>query len=133
MGQMAMLHERDPAQVLLDAIGDLSGVEIYHNQVLVVVYQRPEKTVGGIIVPDTTGGTRDEDKWQSKVALVVKAGPQAFDDPTGKWFKDVDVKAGDWVFFRASDGWNITVNKTLCRILDDTVIRGKVDHPDRVF
>lgn len=133
MPAMQMVHDKPPEKVIFDAMGDISGLEIYHNQVLIAVYQRPERTIGGIIVPDTTGGTRDEDKWQGKVGLIVKLGPDAFDDPGGKWFRDVNLKVGDWVIFRPSDGWAITVHKTLCRILEDTVIRGKIDHPDRVW
>lgn len=120
------------AKNITDAIGDISGLQLFHNQVLAVIYIRPEKTEGGIIRPDYTGGARDEDKWQGKVGLIVKTGPQAFIDPDGKWFTDVDLKIGDWIYFRPSDGWHITVNGMLCRILDDTVIRGKIDNPERI-
>lgn len=128
-----MLHTLDPVEAIKAAVGPLDGIDIYHNQVLIGIYQRPEKTVGGIILPDYTGGTRDEDKWQGKVGLILKMGPNALVDPDGVWFKDVDLKVGDWVFFRPSDGWNVTINKVMCRILDDTVIRGKISHPDKVW
>ena len=42
----------DPRKALLDAVGDLSGFDIFHNQILVAIYVRPEKTSGGIIRPD---------------------------------------------------------------------------------
>ena len=129
----AMQHKNDPASEIWKALGSLDGVEIFHNQVLVVVYIRPEKTAGGIILTDITGGIREEDKWQGKVGLIVKAGANAFVDPEGVWFKDVNLGVGDWAIFRPSDGWSITINGVLCRILDDTVLRGKTDNPDRIY
>lgn len=130
MSSLVMMHAKDPKTELLDKIGDLSSVDLFNNQVLVAVYIRPEKTKGGILLP---GQTRDEDKYQGKVGLVVKMGPQAFVDDDNKWFSGVNIQEDDWVFFRPSDGWSITVNDTLCRILDDTNVRGKITHPDQVW
>jgi len=70
---------------------------------------------------------------QGKVGLVVKKGPAAFVDDTSEWFKDISVEVNDWVVIRPSDGWAITVNNVLCRIVDDTAVRGKIDVPDRVW
>jgi co-chaperonin GroES (HSP10) len=130
MPQMAMKHDVDPRQDLLKQIGDLKDIELFNNQVLCAIYVRPEKTLGGIIIPEQN---RAEDKIQGKVGLVVRKGPTAFVDDTDKWFSDIDVKLNDWVVFRASDGWSITVNKVLCRIVDDTDVRGRVAHPDQVW
>ncbi len=127
---MIMKHEVDPAKAILDEIGDLSNVEVFNNQLLVAVYIRPEQTKSGILLP---GQTRDEDKYQSKVGLVLKKGPSAFEDTSGEWFKDVDINVNDWIIMRSSDGWSITVNGILCRMLDDMNVRGRVDHPDRVW
>ena len=127
---MIMKHEVDPAKAILDEIGDLSNVEVFNNQLLVAVYIRPEQTKSGILLP---GQTRDEDKYQSKVGLVLKKGPSAFEDISGEWFKDVDINVNDWIIMRSSDGWSITVNGILCRMLDDMNVRGRVDHPDRVW
>jgi len=125
-----MAHDKDPREALLKEVGDLSGVEIFNMQVLVAVYIRPEKTKSGIILSDKT---RDEDRFQSKVGLIVKKGPSAFVDDDGKWFSGLDIKEGDWIVFRPSDGWNVTVNGTLCRMLDDMSIRGRISHPDQVW
>jgi co-chaperonin GroES (HSP10) len=127
---MIMEHEKDPKQKLLDDIGDVSTFEIFNNQILVAVYIRPQRTKSGIYLSDQS---RDEDKIQSKVGLVIKKGPSAFVDDGNEWFKDVSVEENDWVVFRPSDGWSITVNNVLCRIIDDTAVRGKVDVPDRVW
>lgn len=127
---MTMEHQIDPKEAILKELGDISSLEIYNNQVLVAVYIRPEKTKSGILLP---GQTRDEDKFQSKVGLVLKKGPSAFEDETGAWFKDIKIQEHDWIVFRPSDGWSITVNNVLCRMIDDMNIKGRVDHPDRVW
>jgi co-chaperonin GroES (HSP10) len=129
MPAMVMAHETDPAQVLLDKLGVLDAFELFNNQVLCAVYQRPEKTSTGIYLTDAV---RDEDRSQGKVGLIVKMGSAAFDDPTGRWgFADMELH--DWVFYRASDGWAVTVNGVLCRILDDTNVRGRIQSPDDVW
>jgi len=129
MPAMIMMHEKDPAEMLRQEVGDLTNVEIFNNQALVAVYIRPQKTKSGIILTDKT---TDEDRHQSKIGLVLKKGASAFEDD-GKWFKGVTINEGDWIIFRPSDGWQITVNGKLCRILDDISVRGRVDHPDRIW
>lgn len=130
MALMTMEHAVDPKKSIHKEIGDLSKVEIFNNQVLCAVYQRPEQTKGGIFLPDTTRG---EDKYQGKVGLVLKKGPMAFQDPDNKWFGGVNIAENEWIYFRPSDGWPITVNGVLCRVLDDTLIKGRIDSPDRVW
>ena len=131
-----MKHAVDPRQEILNTIGDLSGFEIFHNQVLIAIYIRPETTKGGIII---TNKIRDEDKWQGKVGLVLKKGPSAFIDESNQWFKGVNVEVNDWVITRASDGWSLTFNNrdtgedVLCRLVGDTVIRGRIPHPDAIY
>jgi co-chaperonin GroES (HSP10) len=127
---MPMEHESDPAEGLKKELGDLSTVEVFNNQILVAVYIRPQKTKSGIIL---TSQTTDEDRYQSKVGLVIKKGPQAFHDITGEWFDNIEINEGDWIVFRPSDGWSITVNNVLCRMIDDVNIKARVDQPDRVW
>ena len=130
MPHMVMTHEADPKDVLLAELGDISDLEIFNNQVVVAVYVRPQKTKSGIYL---TSQTVDEDKIQGKVGLVVKKGPTAFVDSSDQWFKDMDIDVNDWLVFRPSDGWSITINNVLCRILDDTNVRGRIPHPDMVW
>jgi len=127
---MSMDHSSDPKAGILKDIGDLSTIELFNNQVLVAVYVRPNKTKSGIYLPDATVA---EDKIQGKVGLVVKKGPLAFVDASNQWFTDIEVNEGDWVIFRPSDGWGITINNLMCRILDDTAVRGKITSPDQVW
>jgi len=125
-----MEHEKDPKLQILDEIGDISGFEVANNQILVAVYIRPQKTKSGIIL---TSHTTDEDRYQAKVGLLLKKGPDAFVDPDGNWFKGLDINLNDWIVHRSSDGWSITVNGVLCRLMEDTSIKGRVDIPDRVW
>ena len=127
---MLMQHEKDPRQSLRDEIGDLSAVEIFNNQLLVAVYLRPKRTKSGLYLADQT---TDEDRFQSKVGLLLKKGPSAFNDESGAWFSGEAFNVDDWLVFRPSDGWNITVNGVLCRMLADTQVRGRIDQPDRVW
>lgn len=138
MPAMVMSHDIDPREVLFEALGNqLEDFEAFNAEVLVAVYQRggpknekDTKTAGGIIIPQKS---IDEDKYQSKVGLIVKTGESAFNDPNGVWFKDVKFSIGDWVVYRPSDGWNVTVNKVLCRMLADTQIKARIQHPDTVW
>jgi co-chaperonin GroES (HSP10) len=130
MPYMVMQHDVDPKEKLLQELGSLDGLEIFNNQVLVAVYIRPNRTKSGIYLSDQT---TDEDKFQSKVGLVIKVGPTAFDDPEGKWFHGVTVNLHDWIVFRPSDGWAVTANKVVCRVINDTDVRGRVDQPDKVW
>ena len=125
-----MEHSLDPKTELLNVVGDISNIEIFNNQILVAIYIRPEKTKGGILL---TNNVRDEDKWQGKIGIVLKKGRGAFVDAKNNWFHGIDVNINDWVVFRPSDGWGLTVNGIMCRLLDDTVVRGRVEHPDMIW
>jgi co-chaperonin GroES (HSP10) len=126
---MPMLHETDPKLTILESLGDISNVELFHNQVLLATYLRPTKTKSGLILTDSHV---DEDRYQSKVGLLVKRGPKAFEQD-GTWFEGMEFKDHDWLIFRPSDGWSITVNNVLCRIFDDINIKGRVQDPDAVY
>lgn len=130
MSTMEMEHAVDPAQDLRERLGDVSGVELFNNNVLVAVYIRPEKTKSGLYL---THKTIDEDRYQGKVGLLVSTGPKAFSVDSDEWFGDVVVKHGDWLVFRPSDGWSINVNGVLCRVMPDVQVKGRVSHPDKVW
>jgi len=130
MPPMKMQHTIDPKKEILDEIGDIKEVEIFNNQILCAIYIRPQKTASGIIL---TEKYVDEDKYQGKVGLVLKMGPEAFVDESGKWFKNMKIKVGDWVVFRPSDGWAVSINNKSCRVLDDVAVRGRVKSPDIVW
>lgn len=123
--KVEMAHDVDPKDHILKEVGDLSGMHLLNTHVLLAVYMRPEKTAGGIIITDRA---RDEDRYQSKLGLIIKHGPSAFvEGDDGNWFGGLDYKVGDWVIFRPSDGWDITVRGVPCKIIRDTQIKGGVD------
>jgi hypothetical protein len=130
MPYMRMTHDVDPTKKILDEIGDLSTVEIFNNQILVGVYIRPQKTKSGLYLSDKT---TDEDRFQSKVGLLLKVGSRAFEENEEGWFKGDKFSLHDWLVFRPSDGWSITVNGVLCRMLADTQVKGRVKFPDEVW
>ncbi len=125
-----MSHIEDPANEIRKRIGDISKIEVLHNQILVGVYIRPEKTKGGILL---TSQTRDEDRYQGKAGLVLKKGPLAFVDDDNNKFHGQNVDVGDWVFYRVSDGFPLVLNGTLCRLLEEVHVKGKIPSPDVVF
>lgn len=130
MPPMIMEHEVDPKKKLLEDLGDLSSVELFNNQILVAVYIRPQKTKSGIYLTDKHV---DEDRHQSKVGLLLKKGPSAFEPNDEGWFKGEEFNLNDWLVFRPSDGWSITIHGVLCRILSDTQVKGRVQNPDEVW
>lgn len=131
MPHMLMKHEEDPRNLLIEAVGDVSEIDLFHNQVLLAIYERPQKTMTGIYLPDQH---RDEDRYQGKVCMIVKIGANAFNDPEGKWFDGSEnFQVGDWVVIRPADGWACSINKKLCRIVDDINIRMRIPSPDVVY
>jgi len=121
---LIMEHVAEPKEELLKQLGNISTLEIFGNEVLVAIYIRPQKTSSGIFLTDNY---RDEDKWLGKMALVVKKGSNSMVPPSD------EVQVVDWVLFRPSDGWGLTVNGVMCRLLDDRVIRGRHPSPDTAF
>jgi co-chaperonin GroES (HSP10) len=135
MSKAVALRNVDPAAEIYRSLGNISDVEVCSNQILVAVYIRPEKTAGGLILPDAT---RDEDKYQSKVGLIVKMGP----DACLEWRDDAKFSVGDWIVFRVSDGWSLGIKNdaapsgssgVICRMLSDDSIRMRISHPERVW
>lgn len=127
---LAMVHTVDPASVIQKQIGDLKDYPLFANWVLVGVYERPEMTKSGIILPDQT---RSEDKYQGKAALVLKKGPSAFKDDDNYKFHGMSADVGDWVAIFVTDGRQIIINGQLCRMVEDYHIRLKLPAPDVVY
>lgn len=130
MTMLAMQHDVDPKEKLIAEVGDISQVELFNNQILVAVYIRPQKTKSGLYLSEKYV---DEDRYQSKVGLLMKMGPAAFEENGDGWFRGEKFNEHDWLVFRPSDGWSITVNGCLCRILTDTQVKGRIAAPDQVW
>jgi co-chaperonin GroES (HSP10) len=135
--------EFDTKQEILDKLGNLEHVEIAQNEVLLAIYQRPEKTAGGIIL---THNNLKEDLYQGKVGLVVKIGAACRferEDPKTGAVYGLPIKLHDWVFCRTSDSWPLDINAhpdvlkredfVPCRLVYDDQIRGRVAHPSMIW
>jgi|TARA_R110000822_G_scaffold143954_9_gene282522 hypothetical protein len=127
---MLMDHEEDPAKKIREEAGDLSSIQLFNNEILVGIYMRPQKTKSGLFLTDQTTG---EDKFQSKVGLLLKSGPKSFEPNAEGWFEGEKFNLDDWLVFRPSDGWQITVHGVLCRVLKDVQIKMRVKNPDEVW
>lgn len=127
---MKINHEVDPRQKILDELGDISGLKITNNNVLVAVYQRPTTTMLGGKTFYVADKVMDEDRYQSKVGMIVAHGPTAFNDPTGEWFQGVEYKLHDWIVTPASAAYSMMVHGVMCRLVPDTSIKMKVDIPN---
>jgi len=131
--------EYDPKREILDKLGDLSGIEIAQNEVLLAIYMRPEKTTGGIVLPHQN---LKEDRYQGKCGMVVKMGPACRflrkDGETGAEY-GLDIKLHDWVVVRPADTWAVDINSDTeglqiqdfvqCRLAYDDQIRMRVTDP----
>jgi len=115
---------------LIRAVGDISKFKIMSNRILVATYIEPEKTAGGIILPQNRV---NESKFQGKIGLVLKKGPLAFKDDDATKFYGQDIEIGDWVFYRPSDGWHFLLNEVDCRLIEDVHIMGVVPHPKYIW
>lgn len=128
------VHANDPRDELLKTIGQIADhVQVLNAKVLVAIYMRPEKTAGGIIRPGTN---REEDNYQGKIGLILKAGPLAFeDDDNHKWA--IKPKVGDWVQYRVGDTFPFRLgsDKTAphLRYVEDVNILSVWDRPDLVW
>jgi|SRR5579863_6588721 co-chaperonin GroES (HSP10) len=133
---IAAAAAEDPKRAILDVLGDIDGLEIFHNLVLVATYIEPEKTAGGIIKPDRA---LEENRFQGKGALVLKKGPLAFKDDGVTKFAGADIDVGDWVLVRPSDGWEMFLGGKqeqggVCvRVFEDIHIKGRVSDPSMIY
>lgn len=115
---------------VMAALGDLSGVDVFHNMVLIATYIRPEKTAGGIIRPQDNV---QEDVFQGKVGLVVKRGPMAFEDDGSTQFYGQTATVGDYIVYRPSDAWDVSIHGVHCRLVPDVRIKMRIADPNIVF
>lgn len=126
-----MLHAADPAQVILKDIGDKAkGLRIMGTAILVAPYVRDGKTAGGILLAPKT---RDEDKYQGKVGLVLQVGPIAFADDATHRFGSVIPKVGDWVLYNVGDTFSFELGERRCRVVEDVNVKAILAKPDVVW
>lgn len=125
-----MQHDEDPKQLILEKIGNIDDIKLFGQQILVVTYIRPEKMKSGLFI---TSAVRDEDKFQGKCGLVVKKGPLADEEIKKLNNGQSEVKLHDWLFYRPTDGYAMSVNGTHCRVLYAEDTRGTIPAPDIIL
>ena len=125
MGVVATLHRVDQsvfkvADEMDKVVGNLDGVKLRGQDVLVGVFIRPSKQMmigaGGKPFVFHTGGTGKEaieDVYQGKIVRILKMGPHAFNTKMfpgleAEWGGEPLPKPGDWVFCRANDGIQVS-------------------------
>lgn len=107
----------------------LKDIDVLYNQILLAIYIRPQK-IGSIWRPDSNV---EEDVWQGKTGLVLKVGPNAFEDDGEYNFYGQKVEVGEWIAFKVGDAWALEVAGLACRLIRDSSIRLKVKDPGAVF
>src|SRR5947207_13466143 len=95
------------------------GFRPLHDRVLVRRVEAEEKTLGGIIIPDTA-------KEKPMEGEVVAVGPGVRDED-GKVFP-LDVKSGDRVLFGKWSGTEVKLDGEDLMIMKEADIMGVIDH-----
>lgn len=123
-----MVHETDPKVAILADVDPHTGdIAVLGARLLVAVYVRPERTKGSIILSDNT---RDEDRYQGKVGLVLRLGPIAFQDDATHRFGAVVPRIGDWIVFSVGDTFAFDLGERRCRTVEDVDVHLIVQSPD---
>lgn len=131
MPQMFMAESPDQAKKrTMEELGDVSQVDVFLNQVLLAVYERPKVTASGIHLSDKT---LKEDEFQGKAALVVKLGPTVDGENDRVDFHGRELKVGDWVAIWTNDGAPIKINSKPCRLVPDYRVFLRIPRPDMVW
>ena len=134
MSLRRMKHAEDPREKILKEVAEwIDEFTVYHNQILLAVYNRAEHalmTESSIILPQRTAS---EDEHQGKAALVLKKGPMAFVDEGDIQFHGQNIEVGDWIAIRPSDGWPLKIYETGCRVVRDVDVKLKIAAPDCIY
>jgi len=128
-------HSQDPKEEILKNVGDISNFRVSQGKVLLALYKRPEK-IGSIIRPTSH---QEEDKYQGKAWLVLKAGPLCFQDSDQGSFGGFKAEVGEWVMARNSDGYRFDLcgdnsgEGYECLIIQDRYIKMVIPTPYSVW
>ena len=95
------------------------GFRPLHDRVVIRRVEAEEKTLGGIIIPDTA-------KEKPMEGEVVAVGPGARDE-TGK-VQPLDVKSGDRVLFGKWSGTEVKLDGEDLIIMKESDIMGVIEH-----
>lgn len=116
-------NESDPSEMDGSALERLPQPTGY--RMLIIPYYPPEKTKGGVYIPDAT---RDRESFATVSAYVVKLGPDAYKDlekfPSGPYCQEKD-----WVLIGRYAGNRFKVEGLEVRIINDDNIIAKILDP----
>lgn len=133
MAVIQMRHDEAPDKKLLREIGDISGIEVFNDRILIGIYRHEGVTKGGII---TSTKTEDESDYQGKVGLILKVGPlvNAGEKAAGR---GAEFKIGDWVVVNPSSGLSMHGgshgSKRMLRMLVERDVHMRVKSPDSIW
>lgn len=125
-----MSQAADFKTAVMKELGDLSKFEVLGANVLMATYIKPEKTKGGIIIPEKT---KDEDRWQGTIGLVLKMGEQAFKFDGPYEYKGRVPEIGEYVMFHTSDTRELGIRNISCRLINSELIRMIVPAPQDLY
>ena len=98
-------------------------------RLLILPHKGKNKTKGGVYL---TGKTVEETQIAANVGLVLKVGPDAYNDrdrfPNGAWCKEKDG-----VIFARYAGSRLNIEGGELRLLNDDEILGVVDDPESIL
>jgi co-chaperonin GroES (HSP10) len=98
-------------------------------RLLILPHKGKGKTKGGVILSDKT---MEESQIATNVGLVLKVGPDAYNDesrfPNGAW-----CKKNDWVIFARYAGSRLNIEGGELRLLNDDEILGVVADPESIL
>ena len=98
-------------------------------RLLILPHKGKGKTKGGVILSDKTV---EESQIATNVGLVLKVGPDAYNDesrfPNGAW-----CKKNDWVIFAKYAGSRLNIEGGELRLLNDDEILGVVEDPESIL
>src|SRR3569832_621783 len=123
---------KDLRKTALELLGNLDGLRVVGNKLLVCTYIVPDKrTASGLFISKET---MKESVWQGTVGFVVKKGSMAFkdDEATKAYFHGEDVQHGDWVVFKAGDSKRVQIRGVDCRWVEDVLIDAVVADPNMI-
>lgn len=120
---------------IIERVGNLDGLRILMNRILIAVWKRPESLdLGNNKKIILTEQTRDEDVYQGNVGLVLKMGPLSWVSDAGTDFRGEACALGDWVLYhRNAAGMRMQFNGVDCFMLEgERPIKAVLARPDQV-
>lgn len=129
---LALAQSDDFKRDVLVKLGDISDkkLRLFNDEVLLATYITPEKTSGGIIMPQRR---IDESRYQGKVGLVLKLGPTAFKYDGAFPYEGYVPQVGEYVMCFASDPREVGIRGVSCKIVKSQLCRMWVDDPADIW